>query len=110
MQVLEFEKKGLFSTKYGLAFTIPLSPEKTIESEFRHIKEAFLEWYSSKGKKAALVHFTVLSPQDTHPHIEDFLSKVYQHEQQLSPLLKSMDVQVTLLSEKGKEIKSYKLK
>jgi hypothetical protein len=109
MQVSEFQKKSLFTTKYGLGLTLTLSAEQTIETEFRHIKESVLKWYGNRGKKAELLMLTISSSRDKHPHLEHFIDKVYRHESELSPILQMMEVQVALLDEKGKEAKKYKL-
>ena len=101
MQVLEFEKKSLLSTRYTLGVTVALVDEATVESEFRHIKEAILQWVASRRRAAVRVLLTIIALEEQHDHIAEFVKTVYRRESELGPVLRSIEFELSLLNDLG---------
>jgi hypothetical protein len=105
MQVMEFSKGR------DAALGITVAPE-SIDAfliEFRNVKAALLDWQAKHQDRCDRVMFTVVSSPDHHEAIESVLKQVYENEQELSPLLKSVNVDVALLNSRGKPVKEYSL-
>ena len=88
MQVMEFSKGR------NAALGITLTPESVdaFMAEFRNVKAALLDWRAKHQERCERVMFTVVSAPENHQAIESVLKKVYDDEQELSPLLTSVNV------------------
>lgn len=110
MQAAETVRKaGFFKTKYGLAITAAPASEEHMLQELRHIKEAILNWRKDRGLDCETVMFTLVSDVALHPFLKYLLAQVYEGEQELSPILKSVKVPVALLDESGQPKEEYEL-
>src|SRR5262245_28022525 len=105
MQVMEFSKGR------NAALGITIAPESidAFMAEFRNVKVALLDWKAKHQDRCERVMFTVVSSPENHGAIESVLQQVYENEQDLSPLLKSVNVDVALLNPRGKPVKEYSL-
>ena len=105
MQVMEFSKDT------GKAIGITIAPEsvEAFMTELRDVKAALLDWKAKHQNRCDLVMFTVVCNPEIHAAMESVLQQVYDEEQELSPLLKSVNVQVALLNKRGKPVKEYSL-
>ena len=102
MTVSEFQKKGFFSTTYGLFIQSTLTTENPIDAEFRHIKEALLDWSSRRGRRAGFVLLNLLAPVPEHEQLKQFMRRVYDEEVEVGPLLQRLKFKLCLLSEHGR--------
>jgi len=105
MQVMEFSK----GREAALGITVSPGSVGALKTEFRDVKAALLDWKAKHQDRCERVIFTVVSPDENHEAIESFLRQVYEAEQNLSPLLKSVNVDVALLNQRGKPVKKYSL-
>jgi hypothetical protein len=78
-------------------------------AEFRNVKAALLDWKAKHQDRCERVMFTVVSAPENHEAIESVLKQVYEDEQDLSPLLKAVNVDVALLNARGKPVREYSL-
>jgi hypothetical protein len=110
MQAMEMGKKaGFFKKAYALTVTVAPTSEEHMLSEMRMVKQALVEWKTQRGKSAEMVMLTVVSSPDLHPFVKDLLAKTYEGEQDLSPLLKTLQARVALLNGAGKPQAEYVL-
>jgi hypothetical protein len=105
MQVMEFSK----GRDAALGITVAPESVDAFMVEFRNVKAALLDWKAKHQNRCERVMFTVVSASENHPAIEAVLKQVYDEEQDLSPLLKSVNVSVALLNARGKPVKEYSL-
>ena len=105
MQVMEFSKDT------GKALGITIAPEsvEAFMAELRDVKAALLDWKARHQNRCDLVMFTIVCNPDNHAAIESALKQVYDEEKELSPLLKSVNVEVALLNKRGKPVREYSL-
>lgn len=89
MQVMEFSK----GRDAALGITVAPESVDAFMAEFRNVKAALLDWKAKHQNRCERVMFTVVSAPEHHPAIEAVLKQVYDEEQDLSPLLKSVNVQ-----------------
>jgi hypothetical protein len=105
MQVMEFSK----GRDAALGITVAPESVDAFMAEFRNVKAALLDWKAKHQDRCERVIFTVVSAPENHGAIEAVLKQVYDNEQDLSPLLKSVNVDVALLNARGKPVKEYSL-
>jgi hypothetical protein len=105
MQVMEFSK----GRDAALGITVTPESVEAFMAEFRNVKAALLDWKAKHQDRCERVMFTVVSAPENHEAIESLLKQVYEDEQDLSPLLKSVNVDVALLNSRGKPVKEYSL-
>jgi len=110
MQIQEMaKKKGLFGKSYvAVISTAPKSDAEFLE-EWRHIGAALLQWREHRKKDAEAVMLTVVSDPALHQSFKGIIQKIYTEETTLSPLLKSLDVMVALLNQRGQPEEEYRL-
>jgi hypothetical protein len=101
MQVMEFLK----GRNAALGITVAPESVDAFMAEFRNVKAALLDWKAKHQDRCERVMFTVVSAPDNHEVIESVLKQVYEDEHELSPLLKSVNVDVALLNARGKPVK-----
>ncbi len=110
MQAMEMVRKAGFLKKlYGLTITVAPESQEHMLQEFRHVKEALVNWKKSRGSNCETVMFTMVSDPSLHPFLKDLLAQIYEGEQDLSPILKSVKVLVGLLDKAGKPKEEYAL-
>jgi hypothetical protein len=110
MQAMEMVRKAGFLKKmYGLTITVAPESQDHMLQEFRHVKEALVNWKKNRGASCETVMFTMASDVSLHPFLKDLLAKVYEGEQDLSPILKSVNVLVGLLDKSGQPKEEYAL-
>jgi hypothetical protein len=105
MQAMEFSK----GRDAALGITVAPDSVDAFVAEFRNVKAALLAWKAKHQDHCKRVMFTIVSAPDNHEAIEAVLKQVYEGEQDLSPLLKSVEVEVALLNASGKPVKEYSL-
>lgn len=105
MQVMEFSK----GRDVALGITVAPDSVDAFMSEFRNVKTALLDWKAKHQDRCERVMFTVVSAPENHEAIESVLKQVYEDEQDLSPLLRTVRVDVALLNPRGKPVKEYSL-
>lgn len=109
MEVTETLIGGLFHPTYGLA--VECAPE-TFEgflADMRQAREALLRWKIQRGDKCESVLFSIAAEPDQHARMGELLATVYNEEKDLSPLLKSLRVEVAFLDPAGREVSRCKL-
>jgi hypothetical protein len=110
MRTLEFGKKeGLFGKKMALNIIIGLSHENSLEQELCLAKEALLNWKQDRGRKAKMVNFVFSGPGELHADAENMILQIYEYEETLSPLLKSLESTAAFLDEHGQPVKEFRL-
>jgi hypothetical protein len=105
MQVMGFSK----GRDAALGITVAPESVDALTAEFHNVKAALLKWKAKHQDRCERVTFTVVSAPENHEAIESVLKQVYEDEQDLSPLLKSVNVDVALLNARGKPVKEYSL-
>jgi hypothetical protein len=105
MQVMEFSK----GRNAALGVTVAPESVDAFRAEFRNVKIALLDWKTKHQDRCERIMFTVVSAPENHEAIEAVLKQVYEDEQDLSPLLRSVNVDVALLNARGKPVKEYSL-
>ena len=104
MQVLEFARG---SSKFALGIVLtPESPD-AFTAEAPLVKRALVDWKAKHQDRCELVTFTIVSAPDNHDGIESCLRRIYDEEVDLSPFLRSLEVQVALLEPDGRPVKEY---
>lgn len=110
MQAQEFEKKtGIFKKTYSLAITIAPETQEQLFAEFRHVKEALVNWKARRGEKCDAVLFSVVAEPEMHDAVKSLLAQVYSGERDLSPILQSVKVLVGILGKDGRPVSEYEL-
>lgn len=91
------------------AIGLTLAPESLndLPAELRLAKEALLGWKDRWGSNCDLVMWTIVMDPADHQGVEEVLTRVYEEEADLSPLLRSVRMQVNLLGKNGKPVKQY---
>lgn len=105
MQVMEFSK----GRDAALGITVAAESVDAFMAEFRNVKAALLDWKAKHQDRCERVLLTVVSAPENHDAIESVLKQVYEDEHDLSPLLKSLNVDVAMLNARGKPVKEYSL-
>ncbi len=105
MRVMEFSK----GRHVALGITVAPESVDAFLAELRNVKAALLDWKAKHQDRCERVIFTVVCSLDNHEAIESALKQTYDSEQDLSPLLKSVNVDVALLDSSGKPVKEYSL-
>jgi len=105
MQAMEFSK----GRDAALGITVAPDSVDAFMAEFPNVKAALLDWKAKHQARCIRVMITVVSAPENHETIESVLKQVYEDEQDLSPLLKSVNVDVALLNARGKPVKEYSL-
>lgn len=108
MQIVELSKRS------GFALALILTPANAdaFADEMRVAKQALLDWKTNRGTRCDRVMLTVVCELEHQPAIEEAIGHIYHNEEQLAPLLQSVDVDVALLKPRGrsKAEKEYTLK
>ncbi len=86
-----------------------LAPESIagLGEELRLAKAALLDWKARWGDKCAFVMWAVVIDSAHHEAVNDMLAKVYDEDKGLSPLLRSVRMQVKLLGKNGMVVTQY---
>ena len=100
-----------FSRGRNVALGITLAPESVdaFMAEFRHVKAALLDWKARYRDRCERVMFTVVAALEDYEPVESVLMQIYEEERELSPLLRSVNVDIALLNSRGKPVKEYSL-
>src|SRR5262245_13486423 len=108
MQALEFRDKKTGVRALGVVVA-PGSLDAFVE-ELRTVKLAVVEWKAKRGAGCKRVMFTVVADATLQPDIEGVLRRIYDEEDELSPLLQALDVvDVNLLLPGGVPARQYAL-
>jgi hypothetical protein len=105
MQVMDFSR----GQNAAIGITITPKSLDAFMAEFRNVKAALLDWKAKHKDRCERVMFTVVSAPQDHEVIESVLRQVYEDEKDLSPMLRSVNVDVALLDSHGDPVKEYSL-
>ena len=102
VKVLE-ASKGLWPfKKYALAVVVGFDYGETLSSEWRHIKEALVNWHGSRAKACKSVMLTFEAEHEVWPQITDSVKRNGQEEAFIAPFFTKLDeVTVTLVTPDG---------
>jgi hypothetical protein len=104
MQTIE-GARGKNDYMAGLVFAVD-SLEK-FTSELREAKAALLAWQAKRQGGCKMVMFTITSPAELIETIERQLEQLRNEEVEIGPFLKTLQMQVAFLNNKGNPVKQY---
>src|SRR4051794_16427988 len=107
VKTLEGSKRFLsgvdWRMEYGMGFSVTFQPGETIQSEFRHIKEALVNWQHSRAESCHNLMLAFTADEARHQEIIDYVQWAVQNEEFLSAFLaKLRKVQYCVLMPDGK--------
>jgi len=103
MRAMEFSK----GADAAIGITVAATSMDAFAAEVRVVKTALMEWKAKHQDRCAMVMLTVVAPPEHHGAIAAGLKKIYEEERDLSPLLQSVKVEVSMLDERGKPVKEF---
>ena len=100
--------RGVFSKKYGLGISTVIDDENPIEKEIRHVNEAMINWFKSRGTKCGEMVFVFLSDPSLHDSIMAHIERLIDQDFEYANLAQAVSVEVVLGDMTGKECREFK--
>ncbi|MBN2384561.1 hypothetical protein JXQ70_16935 [bacterium] len=111
MKVMEASKRsGLFSKSYALAIVTIIDENHPIESEIRHVNEAMINWFKSRGAKCITLMLTYTAASELHDAIIEQSTLLVNQDFEFNSILNVLEVSIALLDANGKLVKELELK
>jgi hypothetical protein len=92
-------------TLRGLAVSVSLREDETVESDFYQIKDALLNWSRTHGKTAGAVSIEYRVPASSRQQIEDFWLARIHNDHLIQTMFSNVKVTLCLMNPDGKEIR-----
>lgn len=98
MKVFESSKKaGLFKTVWSIGISSVIDEDNTVEAEFRHIKEAMVNWHARHGRQSQYVVLAFEANEDLHKAVLDYARWALNEDAQLFPIVKELAVKLVAI-------------
>jgi hypothetical protein len=92
---------------YALVISTAPRDEAEFLSEWRHIGAALIQWTKRRGASAKTLTLSVVSNTANHARFRQIIQQIYEKEMNLSPLLKSLQCNIALLTPAGQPAEEY---
>ena len=103
MEGLESAKKNsLFNTSYTLGLNLTPATISEFLSQWSEAMKALANWKKRRGTSCESVMFTITAMSKFHPQIKEHLYDLYREDTESRSILLSLQVNVAIVTEKGK--------
>jgi hypothetical protein len=96
--------------EYGMGISVTFQTGETVQNEFRHIKEALINWQSLRGDACHDLMVAFTADQAQHEEIIDYVRLAVQSEEFLNPFFaKLRKLQFSVLTPDGKSERLFEV-
>ena len=107
MKAFEGSKQEAGRILYGIGISSNVDDTHTIESEFRLIKEALVNWENSRGPSCNEVALVFVADESRHAGITKYAQFACSRDTRMAPLLARCQVKMFLLNSAGQPCKEF---
>jgi hypothetical protein len=108
MKVFESSKRaGLFGKAWALGISSVIDATNSIEAEFRHIKEAVINWHKRHGHHCRTLMLVFEARESEHEKIIEYTSWALSSDAHLYPILKDIQTKFTVVDAESKTQREF---
>lgn len=109
IKALEYDSDSESGKRFALSISVPITSIEDFFEQMPFVKEIYMEWLRNRQDDAAMFYFGISAEPELHTEIDGWIKKIYQEEEQLSPLLHAVDFHVNISNLAGDKEVDYVL-